>query len=68
MFEITKQATGYRGSLVRLVRLDTDDYTVIVRFPKDARFHHRYMGPDLSKAEEVFDAEVEKLQGSTKGR
>ncbi len=61
MFEVTKQATGYSGALVRLVRLDTDDYTVIVRLPKDARFHHRYMGPDLVKAEEVFQQEVKKL-------
>ena len=61
MFEITKEATGHRVALVRLVKLDTDDFTVIVRLAKDARFHHRYMGPDMAKAEEVFHQEVENL-------
>ncbi|MDD3471874.1 MAG: hypothetical protein AB7V04_12305 [Desulfomonilaceae bacterium] len=61
MFEIQKQKEGVRGSFVRLVKLSSEDYTVIVRSPDDGRLLNRYMGPDLSKAEEVFVSEVEKL-------
>jgi len=61
MFQITKQATGRSGSFVKLVRSDSEDYVVIVRSPTDGRLHHRYMGPDLAKAEEVFAAEEAKL-------
>jgi hypothetical protein len=61
MFQITKQATGDRGSFIRLVKLDSDDYTVIVRLPEDGRLHHLYMGPDLVKAEEIFSQEAAKL-------
>lgn len=46
---------------MKLVRLDTEDFAVIVRSPSDGRLHHRYVGPDLSKAEEVFDGEVARL-------
>jgi len=62
MFHITKQALGNRGSFVKLVKSDSDDYVVIVRLPADARLHHRYIGPDLAKADEVFDTEVAKLE------
>lgn len=61
MFEIVRQTIGEKGSFVRLVRLESEDYTVIVRLPEDGRLHHRYMGPDVVKAEEVFHQEVEKL-------
>jgi hypothetical protein len=61
MFEIVRQAIGEKGSFVRLVRLDSEDYTVIVRLPEDGRLHHRYMGPDMVKAEEVFQQEAGKL-------
>lgn len=61
MFEIEKQKEGGGGSFVRLVRLGSEDYTVIVRLPDDGRLLNRYMGPDLSKAEEVFSSEIDKL-------
>ena len=61
MFEIVRQTTGEKGSFVRLIKLDSEDYTVIVRLPEDGRLHHRYMGPDMVKAEEVFRQEVGKL-------
>lgn len=61
MFEIVRQTTGERGSFVRLIRLESEDYTVIVRMPEDGRLHHRYMGPDIAKAEEVFNQEMAKL-------
>ena len=61
MFQIDKQARGDRGSFVKLIRLDPDDFAVIVRAPDDVRLHHRYIGPDLLKAEEIFDAEVGRL-------
>ncbi len=61
MFEIEKQKEGIGGSFVRLVKLGSEDYTVIVRAPDDGRLLNRYMGPDLSKAEEVFNTEIEKL-------
>jgi hypothetical protein len=41
--------------------LDADDFAVIVRAQSDVRLHHRYIGPDPTKAEEIFNAEVEKL-------
>lgn len=61
MFSITKQAQGKRGSFVKLVQLDTEDYAVIVRPPSEGRLQHRYVGPDLSKAEEVFETEMVRL-------
>jgi hypothetical protein len=61
MFCITRQAQGRRGSFVRLVHLDSDDYAVIVRPPSEGKLHHRYVGPDLAKAEEVFDTEADRL-------
>ncbi|MGO9570445.1 MAG: hypothetical protein ACLP5H_23185 [Desulfomonilaceae bacterium] len=61
MFQIAKQARGDRGSFVKLIQLDADDFAVIVRAPSDVRLHHRYIGPDSSKAEEIFSAEVGKL-------
>jgi hypothetical protein len=61
MFRITKHADGRQGSFVRLVHLDTDDFAVILRSPSDGRLHHKYIGPDLSKAEEVFSVETAKL-------
>jgi hypothetical protein len=61
MFQIAKQARGNRGSFVKLIRLDKDDFAVIVRAQSDVRLHHRYIGPDPAKAEEIFDTEVGKL-------
>ncbi len=61
MFQIAKQAQGDRGSFVKLIRLDPDDFAVIVRAPADVRLHHRYIGPDPLKAEEIFNAEVGRL-------
>ena len=61
MFQVAKQARGDRGSFVKLIRLDTDDFAVIVRAPSDVRLQHRYVGPDPTKAEEIFSAEVGKL-------
>jgi hypothetical protein len=61
MFRITKHAEGKRGSFVKLVHLDTEDFAVIARSPSDGRLHHKYIGPDLSEAEEVFDVEIAKL-------
>jgi hypothetical protein len=60
MFQITRHAEGDRGAFVKLVRLETDDFAVVVRLT-DGRLQHRYLGPDLSKAEEVFTAEEGKL-------
>jgi len=62
MFQIEKEAAGKRGSFVKLVKLDSDDYSVIVRSSEDGRLHHRYLGPDLAKAEEIFNFEVGKLE------
>lgn len=62
MFQIVKQTAGNRGTFVRLVRLDSDDYAVIVRQAEDGRLHHRYIGPDQAKAEEVFDEESSSLE------
>jgi len=61
MFQIARQAAGKRGAFVKLVKLDSDDYTVIVRSAEDGRLHHRYIGPDLAKAEEIFSAEAGRL-------
>jgi hypothetical protein len=64
MYQITKQALGDLGSFVRLVKLDDDDYTVIVRRPEDGRLEHRYIGPDPAKAEEIFASEAERISGT----
>lgn len=61
MFRITKHAEGQRGAFVKLVHLDTDDFAVIVRSQSDGRLHHKYIGPDLSKAEEIFNVEIAKF-------
>lgn len=60
---MAKHAEGQRGSFVKLVHLDTEDYAVIVRSPIDGRLHHKYIGPDVSKAEEIFSIEAGKLAG-----
>lgn len=62
MFQIVKQTGGKHGAFVRLVRLDSDDFAVIVRHAQDSRLHHRYVGPDQTKAEEVFDQESSLLE------
>jgi hypothetical protein len=62
MFTISKQALGKRGAFVKLVQLDSEDYAVVVRPPLDGRLQHRYVGPDLPTAEEVFDSEAAKLK------
>jgi hypothetical protein len=61
MFTVTKQTHGKRGAFVKLVVLDSDDYAVIIRSPDEARLHQRYVGPDVANAEEIFQAESEKL-------
>jgi len=61
MFRVTKHAEGGRGAFVKLIYLDSDDFAVIVRAPEDGRLQHLYIGPDSSKAEEVFAGEVRKL-------
>jgi hypothetical protein len=61
MFEILKQTDGIRGSFVRLIRLGKDDLTVLVRSSGDGKIQHRYVGPDSSKAEEVFNLESQTL-------
>jgi len=61
MFQVTRNAEGGRGAFVKLIQLDSDDFAVIVRTPEDGRLQHRYIGPDLSTAEEVFASEVRKL-------
>jgi len=61
MFRIQNHAEGDRGAFVKLIQLDGDDFAVVVRSPADGRLHHRYIGPDSSKAEEVFNAEASKL-------
>jgi len=61
MFHIEKHAEGDHGAFVKLIQLDGDDFAVVVRSPSDGRLHHRYIGPDRSKAEEVFSSEVSKL-------
>lgn len=65
MFAITRQAHGKRGAFVKLVQLDSDDFAVIVRLPSEGGLHNRYIGPDLSRAEEVFDTEVGVLHESS---
>jgi hypothetical protein len=61
MFEILKQTDGVRGSFVRLIRLGADDLTVLIRSAGNGRIQHRYVGPDSSKAEEVFNLESERI-------
>jgi cell division septation protein DedD len=61
MFRVTKQAEGDSGAFVKLVRLNSDDYAVVARYPGDDKLNHVYVGPDQSKAEEVFEAELAKI-------
>ena len=61
MFRIEKQAQGPDGGFVKLVHLNSDDFAVIVRHPGKGRLHQRYIGPDLTKAEEVFGEEAKKI-------
>ncbi len=63
MFQILKQTEGVRGSLVRLIKMGADDFTVLYRASSDGRIYHRYVGPDSTKAEEVFILESEKILG-----
>jgi hypothetical protein len=65
MFQIVKQIAGNHGSFIRLVRLDSDDYAVIVRVADDGRLNHLYIGPDSSKAEEIFNQESSRMDGQT---
>jgi hypothetical protein len=58
MFTVIRQALGDDGAFVKLVQFDSDDFAVIVRLSSDVRLHNRYIGPDLSKAEEVFGSEA----------
>lgn len=60
MFRITRQVQGRHGAFVKLVQLDSEDFAVIVRSPYDMRLHQRYIGPDLGKAEEIFNQEISK--------
>jgi hypothetical protein len=61
MFQVARQAQGSGGSFVKLVELESDDYAVVVRYPSDSRFHHKYIGPDFMKAEEVFGEVVAEI-------
>ncbi|MGC8658917.1 MAG: hypothetical protein ACP5U1_07560 [Desulfomonilaceae bacterium] len=61
MFRIIKQTQGVRGSFVRLIKLETEDFTVLLRGSEDGRLYHRYVGPDSTKAEEVFTLESQKI-------
>lgn len=61
MFQIIKQTEGVHGSFVRLIKLGTDDFTVLLRASDDGRFYHRYVGPDSAKAEEVFTIESQRI-------
>ncbi len=61
MFQVAKQTGGRKGSFVKLVQLESDDFAVVVRYPSDSRLCQRYIGPDFYKAEEIFSAEVEKI-------
>jgi hypothetical protein len=61
MFTTINQSTGTRGAFVKLIRFESEDYAVVVREADDSRLHQRYIGPDLTKAEEVFAGEVVKL-------
>ncbi len=65
MFQITRQVQGKHGAFVKLAQLDSEDFAVIVRSPYDMRLHQRYIGPDLSKAEEIFNHEISKLAEDT---
>ena len=66
MFQIAKQAQGERGSFVKLVHLDSDDFAVIVRHSSDDKLHHVYIGPDSSEAERVFDREITQVTAGDK--
>ncbi len=46
---------------MRLIKLGADDFTVLVRASDGGRIYHRYVGPDSSKAEEVFISESERI-------
>ncbi len=46
---------------MKLVHLNSDDFAVIVRHPGKGRLHQRYVGPDLTKAEEVYGEESKKI-------
>ena len=61
MFQILKQTEGVHGSFVRLIKLGTDDFTVVLRASNDGRIYHRYIGPDPNKAEEIFAMESERI-------
>lgn len=61
MFQVAKQTGGRKGSFVKLVQLESDDFAVVVRYPSDSRLCQRYIGPDFYKAEEIFDAEVDRI-------
>jgi hypothetical protein len=61
MFQIAKKTQGPGGSFVKLAQLDSDDFVVVVRRPREVRLTHRYVGPDFYKAEEMFDQEGARL-------
>ncbi len=61
MFTIIQHAEGERGSFIKLVQLEGDDFVVVIRDPNDGRLKHRYVGPDQVKAEESFASESRKL-------
>ncbi len=61
MFTIIQHAEGARGSFIKLVQLEGDDFVVVIRDPQDGRLKHRYIGPDQAEAEESFMIESEKL-------
>lgn len=62
MFQIARHALGSGGAFVKLVHLESDDFAVIVRYPNDGRYHHRYIGPDFYEAEDVFLREADRAR------
>ncbi len=61
MFTVTKHEEGPKGSFIKLVQLESEDFAVITRSPGDGRLHHKYIGPDVAEAEEVFQTEAGKI-------
>jgi hypothetical protein len=61
MFTVTKHEEGPKGAFIKLVQLESEDFAVITRCSGDGRLHHKYIGPDLTEAEEVFQMEAGKI-------
>jgi hypothetical protein len=61
MFQIAKRAQGPGGAFVKLAQLDSDDFVVVVRRPREVGLAHKYVGPDFYKAEDVFNKESQAM-------